>query len=47
VRRAILDKGVVVPDGAHIGSGQRTGPERYHVSATGIVVLGKGQLAIP
>jgi glucose-1-phosphate adenylyltransferase len=47
VRRAILDKGVVVPDGALIGVDLDTDRQRYHVSDSGIVVLGKGQLAIP
>ena len=47
VRRAILDKGVGVPDGAHIGVDEDSDRERYHVSDSGIVVLGKGQLAIP
>jgi glucose-1-phosphate adenylyltransferase len=47
VRGAILDKNVVVPDGAHIGVNLNTDHERYHVSDGGIVVLGKGQLAIP
>ncbi len=47
VRRAILDKGVVVPDGALIGVDLDLDRQRYHVSDSGIVVLGKGQLAIP
>jgi len=47
VRRAILDKGVVVPDGALIGVDVETDRDRYHVTESGIVVLGKGQLAIP
>jgi glucose-1-phosphate adenylyltransferase len=47
VRRAILDKGVVVPDGALIGVDLDSDRQRYHVSDSGIVVLGKGQLAIP
>jgi glucose-1-phosphate adenylyltransferase len=47
VRRAILDKGVVIPDGAVIGVDLALDRQRYHVSDTGIVVLGKGQLAIP
>ena len=47
VRRAILDKNVVVPEGAHIGVDPDADRERYHVSDSGIVVLGKGQLAIP
>jgi glucose-1-phosphate adenylyltransferase len=47
VRRAILDKDVVVPEGAHIGLEPDLDRNRYHVSSGGIVVLGKAQLAIP
>jgi glucose-1-phosphate adenylyltransferase len=47
VRRAILDKDVVVPEGAHIGVDPDLDRERYHVTETGIAVLGKSQLAIP
>ncbi len=46
VRRAILDKNVVVPDGAHIGVTPDLDRARYQVSAAGIVVLGKGQQAV-
>lgn len=47
VRRAILDKDVVVPEGAHIGLEPELDRQRYHVSESGIVVLGKSQLALP
>lgn len=47
VRRAILDKGVVVPEGAHIGVEPELDRQRYQVSPGGIVVLGKGQHALP
>jgi glucose-1-phosphate adenylyltransferase len=47
VRRAILDKNVVVPEGAHIGLEPDLDRARYHVSDGGIVVLGKTQLALP
>ncbi|WAX56087.1 glucose-1-phosphate adenylyltransferase [Jatrophihabitans cynanchi] len=47
VRRAILDKDVVVPEGAHIGVEPDLDRERYHVTESGIVVLGKSQLALP
>jgi glucose-1-phosphate adenylyltransferase len=47
VRRAILDKDVFVPEGAHIGVDQELDRSRYHVSPGGIVVLGKTQLALP
>jgi glucose-1-phosphate adenylyltransferase len=47
VRRAILDKDVVVPEGAHVGVDTDLDRQRYHVSAGGVVVLGKSQLALP
>jgi glucose-1-phosphate adenylyltransferase len=47
VRRAILDKDVVVPAGAHIGVDADQDRQRYHVTDSGIVVLGKSQLALP
>ena len=47
IRRAILDKNVVVPDGAQIGVNPALDRERYTVSASGIVVLGKGQKVLP
>jgi glucose-1-phosphate adenylyltransferase len=43
VRRAILDKNVSVPAGAHIGVDLDRDREHYHVSDSGVVVLGKGQ----
>jgi glucose-1-phosphate adenylyltransferase len=46
VRRAILDKNVVVPPGAHIGVDLERDHERYHVSAGGVTVLGKGARAV-
>ncbi|PKV95864.1 glucose-1-phosphate adenylyltransferase [Amycolatopsis echigonensis] len=46
VRRAILDKNVVVPPGAHIGVDLSRDRGHYHVSDFGIVVLGKGETAI-
>jgi glucose-1-phosphate adenylyltransferase len=45
VRRAILDKNVVVPPGAKIGVDADADRERYHVSAGGVTVLGKGARA--
>lgn len=45
VRRAILDKNVVVPDGAQIGVDLDRDRQRYTVSEGGIVVLGKGMVA--
>jgi glucose-1-phosphate adenylyltransferase len=45
VRRAILDKNVIVPDGAQIGVDLDEDRRRYTVSADGVVVLGKGARA--
>ena len=47
VRRAILDKNVVVPDGAQIGVDLELDRQRYHVSEGGVVVLGKSAVAQP
>jgi glucose-1-phosphate adenylyltransferase len=46
VRRAILDKNVVVPPWARIGVDHESDRERYHVSAGGVTVLGKGARAL-
>ncbi|MCW2525482.1 MAG: glgC [Pseudonocardiales bacterium] len=46
VRKAILDKNVVVPDGALIGVDLDLDRQRYFVSDSGVVVLGKGAVAI-
>jgi glucose-1-phosphate adenylyltransferase len=45
VRRAILDKNVVVEPGAHIGVDLDLDRQRYHVSEGGVVVLGKAARA--
>jgi glucose-1-phosphate adenylyltransferase len=45
VRRAILDKNVVIPDGAVIGVDPARDRELYTVSPSGIVVLGKNAVA--
>ncbi|WP_428966713.1 glucose-1-phosphate adenylyltransferase [Micromonospora fluostatini] len=47
VRRAILDKNVVVPEGAEIGVDLERDRQRYTVSDNGIVVIGKGQRVEP
>jgi glucose-1-phosphate adenylyltransferase len=43
VRRAILDKNVIVPEGAEIGVDLERDRARYTVSAGGVVVIGKGE----
>jgi glucose-1-phosphate adenylyltransferase len=43
IRNAILDKNVVVPEGAEIGVDLEKDRSRYTVSAGGVVVIGKGQ----
>ena len=45
LRRVIIDKGVVIPPGTRIGVDHEEDRARgFHVSDSGIVVLGKGQL---
>jgi glucose-1-phosphate adenylyltransferase len=39
VRRAILDKNVVVPDGTQIGYDPASDAKLYHVTESGIVVV--------
>jgi glucose-1-phosphate adenylyltransferase len=46
VRRAILDKNVIVPPWARVRVDLDADRERYHVSAGGVTVLGKGARAI-
>jgi glucose-1-phosphate adenylyltransferase len=43
IRRAILDKNVIVPEGAQIGVDLDRDRKLYTVSDSGIVVIGKGQ----
>ena len=42
VRRAILDKNVVVPPGARVGCDPEADGRRFTLSPNGITVLGKG-----
>jgi glucose-1-phosphate adenylyltransferase len=44
VRRAIIDKGVRVPDGMRIGYDLEKDRERFDVSEEGIVVISKGEI---
>jgi glucose-1-phosphate adenylyltransferase len=46
VRRAILDKNVIIPDGAQIGVDLERDSQLYTISESGIIVLGKGQRVI-
>ena len=48
VRRAIVDKNVVIPEGCQIGFDHEHDRARgFHVTETGIVVIGKGQIVTP
>lgn len=44
VRRAIIDKGVVIPPGVVIGVDARQDQARFKVSEKGVVVIGKGDV---
>jgi glucose-1-phosphate adenylyltransferase len=42
IRNAIIDKANLIPSGTEIGYNLEKDRERYFVSPTGIVVLGRG-----
>ena len=42
IRRAIIDKNVVIPDGYEIGVDEAADRERFTVTESGLVVIGKG-----
>ena len=44
VRRAIIDKNVVIPDGARIGFDLEHDRQRFAVTRGGIVVIGKNEI---
>jgi glucose-1-phosphate adenylyltransferase len=47
VRNAIVDKGVVIPDGVEIGVDPEADRKRFTISDGGIVVIGKGEVISP
>jgi glucose-1-phosphate adenylyltransferase len=44
VRRAIIDKNVVIPDGARIGFDLEDDRSRFAVTRSGVVVIGKNEI---
>jgi ADP-glucose pyrophosphorylase len=46
-RKAILDEGVTIPDGEHIGYNPEHDRNRYHVTDSGIVVVVSTQAVSP
>ena len=46
VRRAIIDKNVIVEPGAQVGVDPELDANRFTISAGGIVVIGKGEKVV-
>ncbi|MFD0664705.1 GlgC family sugar phosphate nucleotidyltransferase [Thermocatellispora tengchongensis] len=44
IRRAIIDKNVVIPDGARIGYDLDLDRTRFAVTRSGVVVIGKNEV---
>ncbi|MEI7812478.1 MAG: glucose-1-phosphate adenylyltransferase [Ignavibacteria bacterium] len=44
IRRSIIDKNVIVPEGYEIGFDSEEDKKKFHVSETGIVVIGKNSI---
>ena len=44
IRNAIIDKGVIVNPGAQLGVDLAKDAQRYTVTDSGLVVVGKGQI---
>ncbi|MCC7365416.1 MAG: glucose-1-phosphate adenylyltransferase [Dehalococcoidia bacterium] len=44
VRNAIIDKNVVIPPGMHIGVDRESDRRRFHVTDSGLVVIGKNDI---
>ena len=42
IKRAIIDKGVTIPPGTHIGYDPKADAEQFTVTASGLVVISKG-----
>jgi glucose-1-phosphate adenylyltransferase len=47
IRRAIIDKNVVIPDGVQIGVDSHADRDRFTVTESGLVVIGKGEKVDP
>jgi glucose-1-phosphate adenylyltransferase len=47
IRNAIIDKNVKIPERTEIGVDLEKDRERYTVTDSGVVVIGKGQKVVP